>query len=117
MDQKQSCLFCKIINKEVPAKIVYEDERALAFHDINPQAPLHILVIPKAHYSALHDVPADKYAVITDLFNAVNNVVRENKCVENSYRLVVNSGPAAGQAVYHIHVHILSGRALKWPPG
>ena len=112
-----TCLFCKIIKREIPAKIIYEDEHALAFHDINPQAPLHILVIPKAHYAALHEIHADKASVIANLFLAVNKVLAQNKCVENSYRLVVNSGARSGQAVYHIHVHILSGRDMKWPPG
>jgi histidine triad (HIT) family protein len=107
------CLFCKIIARKIPAKIVYEDEHALAFHDINPQAPLHLLVIPKAHYAALHEVPHNKTGIITNLFLAVNKVVEQNKCVENSYRLVVNFGSRSGQTVSHIHVHILSGRDLK----
>jgi histidine triad (HIT) family protein len=112
-----SCLFCRIIKKDIPAKIVYDDEHTLAFHDINPQAPLHLLVIPKTHYAALHEIPADKSAIITNLFLVVNKVLQQNKCVENGYRLVVNFGPASGQAVDHIHVHILSGRNMKWPPG
>jgi histidine triad (HIT) family protein len=112
-----TCLFCKIIKKEIPATIVYEDQHTLAFADINPQAPQHILVIPKEHYAALHEIPAEKSQIITNLFGAVAALVKKNCDGENGYRLVVNSGARAGQSVCHIHVHILSGRTMQWPPG
>lgn len=108
-----SCLFCKIIAREIPSEIVYEDAHSLAFKDINPQAPHHILVIPKEHHPNLKGMDI---TLMGHLFNAVNKVVCEQN-LDDSYRLVVNKGEKAGQSVFHLHVHILSGRSLSWPPG
>jgi histidine triad (HIT) family protein len=111
------CIFCKIIKGEIPAPRIYEDEHALVFNDINPQAPVHMLAIPRDHYASVHEVPATRMEIITHLFAAVNKVIESKGLDKKGYRLVVNSGDIAGQAVPHIHVHILSGRAMKWPPG
>jgi len=111
------CLFCKIIKGEIPAKKIYEDEHALVFADINPQAPVHLLAIPKEHYTNVHDVDPDKMEIIQHVFFAVHQTVRQEGIANKGYRLVINSGESSGQAVPHIHVHILSGRALTWPPG
>jgi len=113
-----NCLFCKMIRGEIPVKKAYEDEQALVFHDISPKAPVHLLAVPKQHFAGVHDVPAANAALFAGLFSAVGAVVRREKLDETGgYRLVVNSGENAGQAVAHIHVHILSGRTMAWPPG
>jgi histidine triad (HIT) family protein len=111
------CIFCKIVSGQIPAAKVYEDENILVFKDVTPQAPVHLLAIPKDHYASVHDVPADKMHIMTDLFSAVNAVVNKLDLCKNGYRLVINSGAQAGQAVPHIHVHILAGRDMSWPPG
>jgi histidine triad (HIT) family protein len=111
------CLFCKIVKKEIPAEIVFENNDAVAFKDIDPKAPVHLLVIPKKHYSHLHEIPPEESDVISGLFSGVSDVIRQEKLDTTGYRLVVNSGANSGQAVFHIHVHILAGRAMQWPPG
>ena len=111
------CVFCKIINKEITAPRVYEDEHVVVIKDINPQAPTHLLALPRKHYSAIHEVPAAESALLADLFTAVIKVVEREKLAQAGYRLVVNSGDRAGQTVQHIHVHVLSGRSMHWPPG
>lgn len=111
------CLFCKIIAGEIPSDKVYEDENILAFKDISPKAPTHLLVIPKEHYANIHDVPEEKELLMGKLMTAVGKIVLENDLTQSGYRLVVNSGSDAGQLVPHIHVHILSGRSMQWPPG
>ena len=113
----ENCIFCKIINGEIPADKVYENDSVIAFNDINPQAPTHILVIPKEHYSNIHSVPENKNNLLGELFRAVSHIVKEQKLTENGYRLVINSGKDGGQEVDHIHVHLLGGRSLQWPPG
>lgn len=107
------CLFCKIINGEIPSKKVYEDEKTYAFYDISPQAPVHILVIPKKHVSSLNEL--EDFSVMSDIYNAVSNIVKELGLKD--YRTVINTGVEAGQTVFHIHLHILAGRTLLWPPG
>jgi histidine triad (HIT) family protein len=111
------CIFCKIVGNQIPAKKIHEDEYTVAFNDLNPQAPVHILVIPKEHYSGIHEIPADKTDIVKRLFDAVTTVVKKNSLDVKGYRLIVNFGEKAGQSVPHIHVHILSGREMKWPPG
>jgi histidine triad (HIT) family protein len=112
-----TCLFCKIINKEIPAPRVYEDEHAIVIRDINPQAPIHLLAIPRAHYAGVHQVkPADDL-LFAQLFYAISKTVEKEHLDEAGYRLVVNFGEKAGQSVPHIHAHILSGRPMRWPPG
>lgn len=109
----ENCIFCKIANKEIPSNFVYEDEYTVAFNDLSPQAPTHILVIPKKHFSSLNEV--DDENIMSALFKAVQNVTK--KLGVKEYRTVINTGESAGQTVFHIHIHILAGRPLKWPPG
>jgi histidine triad (HIT) family protein len=110
-----SCLFCQLIKKEIPASIVYEDEKVLAFNDIAPQAPVHILVIPKAHIPALAEVGDP--AVMADLFRVAIKLAHDLKLTDQGFRTVINNGRAAGQAVDHLHLHLLGGRDFSWPPG
>ena len=112
-----SCLFCDMIQGKVPVKKVYETETVLAFHDINPQAPVHILIIPKTHIAMLHDAAAGHRALLGDLFLAAGAIAAEKGLQKEGYRVVVNNGGNAGQAVFHIHLHLLGGRKMAWPPG
>lgn len=107
------CIFCKIANKEIPTELVYENEHVVAFNDINPAAPVHILVIPKAHVESLKEL--DDKNLMAELLSGVREVTK--KLGITDYRTVINTGKGAGQEVFHIHLHIISGRPLKWPPG
>jgi len=110
------CIFCKILKREMPARIVYEDESCIAFRDINPQAPVHLLVIPRKHFaSALEADEADE-SVMGHLHRVAAQLARQNQITEG-YRLVVNTGAGAGQSVFHLHLHVLGGRSFRWPPG
>lgn len=111
------CIFCKIASKQIPAKVAFENEHVLAFHDLFPQAPTHVLVIPKAHYATLNDVPADQAALLGELVTAATSVAKELGIAEGGYRVVMNCNADGGQSVYHIHLHLLGGRHLAWPPG
>lgn len=111
------CLFCSIIEKKIPAKIIYEDEHAIAFRDINPQAPTHALVIPRTHIAAVHDAEPAHARELGQVLLAARKVAEQEGLVESGFRLVINDGEHAGQTVHHIHVHVLGGRALGWPPG
>ncbi len=113
----QNCLFCKIVNREVPARIVFEDERVLAFEDIDPKAPVHILIIPKKHFATLLDVPEDEGDLIWHLLKVARGVARTKNIAERGFRIVSNCNPESGQSVYHLHVHMLGGRQMQWPPG
>lgn len=107
------CIFCKIANHEIPTTPVYEDENVIAFNDLNPQAPVHILVIPKKHTASLVDVKdAD---MMNYLFEAVRTIVKQENITD--FRTVINTGSEAGQTVFHLHLHIIAGRPLLWPPG
>lgn len=110
------CIFCKIIGKEIPAKILYEDEDTLAFYDISPKAPTHFLVIPKLHISALDYINNENSFVIGKVFEVIAKLSKELN-LENGYRVATNCGTDAGQTVEHIHFHVLAGRELAWPPG
>jgi histidine triad (HIT) family protein len=112
-----NCLFCKITAKEIPAKTVYEDETVLAFEDINPQAPVHILIIPKKHISTALEIGNDDHALIGHMFRVANRIAREKKVAERGFRLVMNCNRESGQTVFHVHLHLLAGRAMHWPPG
>jgi histidine triad (HIT) family protein len=112
-----NCLFCKIISRKIPAEIIYEDESVLAFEDINPQAPVHALVIPKKHISTTLDIGDEDYALIGRLFRTAGEIAKGKGIAERGFRLVVNTNPEAGQTVYHIHLHLLGGRHMHWPPG
>ncbi|HEX6695049.1 MAG TPA: histidine triad nucleotide-binding protein [Longimicrobiales bacterium] len=111
------CIFCKIVNEEIPAAVVYSDDDVIAFRDLHPKAPLHVLIIPRRHISSVNDVEADDAAVLGRLFVAARAVAESEGVAKSGYRLVMNTGSHAGQTVDHIHLHILAGRAMSWPPG
>ncbi len=112
------CIFCKIIKKEIPSKIVYEDEKIIGFEDINPMAPIHILIIPKEHIPMIDDVEEKHSKLIGDMILVAKNIAKKKGLSEkNGYRLVFNNGKDAGQEVFHIHLHLLGGRKFGWPPG
>ena len=111
------CLFCRILRNEIPAKKIYEDEHTFAFEDINPQAPTHVLVIPRKHISSLDDLTDADAATIGRALTRVTQIARDLHLNGDGYRVVVNHGEAAGQTVFHIHFHLLGGRNLGWPPG
>lgn len=111
---EQSCLFCKIVKKEIPAQLVFEDEHAVSFRDINPQAPSHLLVIPRKHFATIKELTDN--TMLGSLFNTACQVA-ENEKLEDGFRLVVNTGDDGGQTVHHLHIHILGGRSMTWPPG
>ena len=112
-----SCLFCRIINREIPAAIVYEDDRVLAFNDINPQAPTHVLVIPKQHIASLNDLHAEHDGLVGELTRRAAAIAVERGIAAGGFRTVFNTNRDAGQTVFHIHLHLLGGRSLAWPPG
>lgn len=111
------CIFCKIIRRELPGKFVYEDERIVAIQDIHPQAPVHLLVIPKAHIETLDAAKPEDEALIGKLFSVAAKLARERGLESRGYRTVINNGSGAGQSVFHLHVHLLGGRVFHWPPG
>lgn len=111
------CLFCKIAAKEIPAKLLFEEDDLLAFSDIHPVAPTHALVIPKKHIQSLNEASPDDAALLGKLMLAAQRVAREAKLESSGWRAVVNNGAGAGQSVFHVHIHVLGGRAMDWPPG
>lgn len=111
------CLFCKIVEKKIPAQLVYEDEHVVAFRDIRPVAPTHILVIPREHFASLEAATSAHRDVIGHSLLTAAKIARENGLAENGYRAVINTGTHAGQTVFHLHVHLLGGRDFSWPPG
>ncbi|MFL6333680.1 MAG: histidine triad nucleotide-binding protein [Pyrinomonadaceae bacterium] len=113
----EDCIFCKIVAGEIPAAKIYEDERAVAFRDINPQAPTHALVIPRAHVASLNEAGETDEALLGHLLLVAARVARDEGHADGGYRTVINTGAGAGQTVFHIHVHLLGGRSLTWPPG
>lgn len=106
------CIFCKIINGEIPSSFVYEDENVVAFEDLNPMAPEHILVIPKKHYASLNDIPEDEMVIISDIHKAIQNIAKQRGFDKAGYRVVNNCGSDGGQEVFHIHFHVLAGKTL-----
>ncbi|MDU5108240.1 MULTISPECIES: histidine triad nucleotide-binding protein [unclassified Clostridium] len=112
-----SCIFCKIVNGEIPSKKIYEDDKVLAFHDISPEAPVHFLVIPKDHIQSVNDLTEKNSEIISHIFLVINKLVRELNVNETGYRIVNNCGKDGGQSVDHMHFHVLGQRDLKWPPG
>lgn len=111
------CLFCKVASKEIPSKVVLEDEDLIAFHDVNPQAPTHVLIIPKRHIVGLREAAPGDEAILGRLLLAAARVATATGIAESGFRTVVNNGPNAGQTVFHLHVHVLGGRSMAWPPG
>ncbi len=111
------CLFCKIVRGDIPADKVYESDGVIVFRDIDPKAPVHLLAIPHEHYSGIHEIPDTDMDIMKRVNSAVSATVKQENLDKEGYRLVVNYGTISGQAVPHIHVHILSGRPMDWPPG
>jgi len=111
------CLFCRIVRGEAEARILYEDERLLAFEDIHPQAPVHVLVIPKVHIESLNGAPEGTEALLGELLFRARAIARDKGVAGSGYRIVLNTGPQSGQQVHHLHVHLLGGRPMTWPPG
>lgn len=114
---EQDCLFCRIMRREIPSQIVHETDNLLAFRDIDPKAPLHVLIIPKRHIASVSDVEPADAPLLGELFVAARAIAQEQGVAEDGYRVVVNTGAGAGQTVFHIHMHLLGGRDLSWPPG
>jgi histidine triad (HIT) family protein len=111
------CLFCRIATHELPAKIVFENERVVAFEDLHPQAPTHVQLIPRKHIATSLEVGAEDREVVGELVQTAAAIARERGFADDGYRLVVNTNAAAGQSVYHLHLHLLGGRTFRWPPG
>jgi histidine triad (HIT) family protein len=111
------CLFCRIVRGELPAKVLFENERVLAFEDIRPKAPVHVLVIPKAHFASLNDAPDGAEALLGEILLRARAIAREKGVDETGYRIVLNTARDSGQEVFHIHFHVLGGRPMGWPPG
>ena len=111
------CLFCKFIRKEIPTRVVFEDESCLAFEDINPKAPVHVLVIPKKHLASFNVMTPEDETVIGHLAFVAHHIAQAKQIDQSGYRAVINTGPDAGQSVFHVHLHLLGGRPMAWPPG
>ena len=114
---EQDCIFCRVVAGEIPADIIYQDDRALAFRDINPQAPVHALVIPREHMDSLDDASGRDETTLGHLLRVAARVANEQGLSESGYRTVINTGAGAGQSVFHLHLHVVGGRPLGWPPG
>jgi len=113
----EGCVFCRIAAKEVQSKIAYEDEEVVAFHDINPQAPVHVLVVPRKHIPTLNDASEEDQALLGKMMLVAQKLAKELGIADSGYRLVLNTNRGAGQSVFHIHLHLLGGRLFHWPPG
>ncbi len=111
------CLFCKIISGQIPAKIVYRDDLVVAFEDINPQAPHHLLIVPQKHIATLNDVHDEDRELIGSMVTTASQLAKQRGLADDGYRVLINTNPGAGQTVFHIHLHLLGGRQLTWPPG
>ena len=114
---EESCLFCRIAHRSVPAQIVAEDDRLLAVNDINPQAPTHMLIIPKRHLETIADLTPETAPLMGEAVVLANRLAKQAGIAEQGYRLVLNCGSGAGQSVFHVHLHLLGGRRMTWPPG
>ncbi|MFQ6038192.1 MAG: histidine triad nucleotide-binding protein [Candidatus Aminicenantales bacterium] len=113
----EECIFCKIVQKDIPARWLYEDEKIIAFEDINPQAPVHVLLIPREHFVSLNEVPEEKAGLLSHLLMKARQIARKKGIAETGYRIVLNTARESGQEVFHIHFHLLGGRRMTWPPG
>lgn len=111
------CVFCRVARGEIPARIAYKDDEVVAFHDINPQAPVHVVVIPVEHIAGIGEAAEGHKALVGKIMLVAAEIARQEGVEESGYRLVVNQGPEAGQSVDHLHVHLLGGRRMTWPPG
>ena len=112
-----NCLFCRITNSEIPAEVLHQDDQALVIRDINPQAPTHLLVIPKEHIESLDDASGKQESLLGHLLRVAARMANEEGLIDSGYRTVINNGAGAGQSVFHLHVHVLGGRPMNWPPG
>jgi histidine triad (HIT) family protein len=112
-----TCIFCKMVSGAIKPDVVYEDDEVLAFRDVNPKAPVHLLVIPKVHIATLNDLDPSHAALVGKLFLAARHVAEAHGFAGPGYRTVINCNPQAGQSVYHLHLHVLAGRVMGWPPG
>ncbi len=115
--EHSDCLFCKILAGDIPADIVYESDTAIAFRDINPQAPTHVLIIPRKHIATINDIEATDQAIVGSLYSVAREIATAEGIADEGYRAVMNCNAAAGQTVFHIHLHLLGGREMGWPPG
>jgi histidine triad (HIT) family protein len=112
-----NCLFCKILSGDIPAEIVYESDTAIAFRDINPQAPTHVLIIPRKHIATINEIAEEDEALVGSLYSAAREIAAAEGIAEDGFRAVMNCNEGAGQTVFHIHLHLLGGRSFAWPPG
>ena len=117
MNSSDDCLFCKILAGEIPADIIFESDDAIAFRDINPQAPTHALIIPRRHVATINDLEEGDAALVGNLFLVAKKIAADEGIAEAGYRVAMNCNEAAGQTVFHLHLHLLGGRQLGWPPG
>ena len=111
------CIFCKIACRDISANIVYEDDDIIAFHDIDPQAPTHLLIVPKKHIPSMMEIGQEDHGILKRVFSVAQNLARQNNIDNSGFRIVVNTGVDGGQSVSHLHFHLLGGRPMKWPPG
>lgn len=114
---EESCIFCRIAGGSIPARIAYEDDVTFAFHDIDPRAPVHVLIIPREHIASINELEAEDAQMVGQLYLVAKKLAQELGVSESGYRLVMNSGIDAGQSVDHLHLHLIGGRPMKWPPG
>jgi histidine triad (HIT) family protein len=112
-----NCLFCKVLAGDIPADIIYESETAIGFRDINPQAPTHVLIIPRKHIATINEIADEDQSIVGSLYSAAREIAASEGLTDEGYRAVMNCNEAAGQTVFHIHLHLLGGRSLGWPPG
>ena len=117
MGSSDDCLFCKILAGDIPADIIFESDNVIAFRDINPQAPTHALIIPRKHVATINDLDAGDESLVGDLFLAAKKIAADEGIADAGYRVAMNCNAAAGQTVFHLHLHLLGGRRLAWPPG
>ena len=117
MASTSDCLFCRIINGEIPASIVYKDDRVVAFNDINPQAPTHVLIVPRRHIASLNELSTEDDGIVGEVVRRAAAIAKERGIAAGGYRTVFNTNAGAGQTVFHIHLHLLGGRSMHWPPG
>jgi histidine triad (HIT) family protein len=113
----EDCLFCKINSGEIPSEKVYDGEGVFAIKDVNPQAPVHLLILPKKHFSTIMEIEEKDQNMIGAIFTVANMLAKENGLTDSGYRVILNCGRGAGQSVFHVHYHLMGGRAMNWPPG
>lgn len=113
----EECIFCQIVAQKIPARLVYEDDDLVAFEDIKPQAPVHILIIPREHFPSLNEVPEEKKSILGQALLVARQIAEEKGIATSGYRIVLNTARDSGQEVFHLHFHLLGGRRMTWPPG